>query len=217
MVSVGAGSRERNDLILLGGFGGHELDHRLVDVELPERNRRHAVLSAQESGDLVVFDEAELDQIEAELPPVRALVVQRLLKLLGRDALLFEKQFSDSNRHEENPVYLSQPSERCPGRNAPAALVVRPAEHHMPVHEHSCAHGHARARSVGLLLETGRIESGPSSNLRAAGRIPILRRQQRPRADRRWVSSRRQDQHPRRSIRARLLTCDTSKATPSLA
>jgi hypothetical protein len=28
-----------------------------------------------------------------------ALIVQRFLELLGRDALLFEKQLSDSNRH----------------------------------------------------------------------------------------------------------------------
>ena len=72
-----------------------------IDVELPEGDRRHAVLLAQESGDLVVFDEPELDQIEAELPPVLALIVQRLLELLRRDALLFEKQLSDSNRHEK--------------------------------------------------------------------------------------------------------------------
>ena len=95
----GAGARERNDLVLLRGLGGHELDDGGIDLELAERDGGHAVLLAEERGDLVVFDEAELDQIEAELPPVLALIVQRLLELLRRDALLFEKQLSDANRH----------------------------------------------------------------------------------------------------------------------
>ena len=125
-------------MILLRGLGGNELDHGRIDVELPEGNRRHAVLFAEESGDLVVFDVAELDQIEAELPPVLALIVQRLLELLRRDALLFEKQLSDSNRHEEEtglshvnrqkealaamPQPLSSsapPNTTCPSTNIP--------------------------------------------------------------------------------------------------
>jgi hypothetical protein len=104
--------RERDDLVLLRGLSRNELDHCRVDVELPEGNRRHAVLFAEEGRDLVVFDEAEPDQIEAELSPVRALIVQRLLELLRRYALLFEKQLSDSNRHEEE-TELPQPVTRC--------------------------------------------------------------------------------------------------------
>ena len=46
---------------------------------------------AEESGDLVVFDESELDQIETKLSSVGPLVGQRLLKLLRRDALFLEK------------------------------------------------------------------------------------------------------------------------------
>ncbi len=88
-------------MVFQRGFGGNEFDDVRIHVELPEGDRRHAVLLAQESGDLVVFDESELDQIEAELPPVLALIVQCLLELLRRYALLFEKQLSDSNRHEK--------------------------------------------------------------------------------------------------------------------
>ena len=79
---------------------GNQLDDGRVDLELRERDRRHAVLLAEERGDLLVLDVAELDQVEAELAPVLALIVQRLLELLGRDALLFEKQLADANGHD---------------------------------------------------------------------------------------------------------------------
>src|SRR4029453_5093165 len=95
----GAGSRERDDLVLLSGLGRNQLDDCRVDVEAAERDRGNAVLLAEQRGDFVVLDVSELDQIEAELPPVLALIVQCLLELLGRNALLFEKQFSDSDRH----------------------------------------------------------------------------------------------------------------------
>ena len=44
----------------------------------------------------------ELDEIGAELPPVLALIVQRLLELFRRDALLFEKQFANANGHSRD-------------------------------------------------------------------------------------------------------------------
>ena len=40
-------------------------------------------------GDLFVLDEAELHQIEADLPPIGLLIVQGLLELVRSDALLF--------------------------------------------------------------------------------------------------------------------------------
>ena len=64
-----------------------------------ERDRGHAVLLAEQRRDLLVLDVAELDQVEAELPPVLALIVQRLLELLRRDALLLEKQLADAYGH----------------------------------------------------------------------------------------------------------------------
>ena len=52
--------------------------------------------SAVISSSLIKF---QLDEIGAELAPVLALVVQRLLQLLRGDALFFEKQFADTNGH----------------------------------------------------------------------------------------------------------------------
>ena len=86
-------------MVLLRGFGWNELDDGGVDFEFGERDRRNAVLAAEERGDLLVLHEAHLDQIQAELSPVLALVVQRLLELFSRDTLLFEKQLSDTYRH----------------------------------------------------------------------------------------------------------------------
>ena len=59
-------------------------------------------LLAEQRGDFVVADEPELDQVQAELPPVDLLVHQRLLKLLRCDALLFQEQFADADGHEWN-------------------------------------------------------------------------------------------------------------------
>jgi hypothetical protein len=94
-----AGARQRHDLVLLRGLGGHQLHDRRIDLELAERDRRHAVLLAQERGNLLVLHIPELHEIEAELPPVLTLIVQRFLELLRADALLFEKQFADTNGH----------------------------------------------------------------------------------------------------------------------
>jgi hypothetical protein len=94
-----ARAAERDDLVLLGGLGRDEPDDGRVDLELGEVDGGHAVLLAQQRRDVVVLDEPELDQVQAELPPVGLLVVQGLLELLRRDALLLEKQFPDSDRH----------------------------------------------------------------------------------------------------------------------
>ena len=95
-----AGAAERDDLILLRGFGGNELDDRRVDFELREVDRRHAVLLAEKGGDLLVLDEPQLDEVVAELPPIGLLMVQGLLKLLGGDALLLQKEFANADGHE---------------------------------------------------------------------------------------------------------------------
>ena len=68
---------------LLRGLGRDQLDDRRVDLELVEVDGGDAVLLAEQRGDLVVLDEAELDQNQAELPPVGLLVGQRFLELLG--------------------------------------------------------------------------------------------------------------------------------------
>ena len=45
------------------------------------------------------------DQIEADLPAVRLLVVQRLLQLGRRDALFFEEQLTYANGHRLDPAW----------------------------------------------------------------------------------------------------------------
>jgi hypothetical protein len=88
-----AGTAERDDLILARGFGGNQLDDRGVDFELMQGDRRHAVLLRQQRGDLVVLHKPQVDQVGTELPPCRPLIVQRILELFGRDALLLEQKF----------------------------------------------------------------------------------------------------------------------------
>ena len=94
-----AGPAERNDLVLVGGFGRDQLDDPGVDLELGQVDRGNAVLLAEERGDLFVLDEAELDEIEAQLAAVRLLIGQRILQLGRSDALLFEQQLTDANGH----------------------------------------------------------------------------------------------------------------------
>ena len=94
-----AGSAEGNDLVLLSRFRRDQLDDRRVDVEQREIDRGDPVLLAEQRGDLLVFDEAELDEIETELAAVGLLVGQRLLQLSRSDALLFEQQLTNADGH----------------------------------------------------------------------------------------------------------------------
>ena len=76
-----AGAAERDDLVFLRGFRGDQLDDGRVDLELRQVDRGDAVLLAEQRGDLFVLDEAELDEVEAELAAVGLLIVQRILQL----------------------------------------------------------------------------------------------------------------------------------------
>ena len=64
-----------------------------------EVDRGDAVLLAEERGDLLVLDEAQLDEVVAELPPVGLLMVQGLLELLRGDALLLQEEFANADGH----------------------------------------------------------------------------------------------------------------------
>ena len=51
-------------------------------------------------GDVVVGEDAELDETRPEPAAVGALMVQRLLQLGRRDALFAQEEFAESDSHE---------------------------------------------------------------------------------------------------------------------
>ena len=95
----GAGATERDDLILVLRLGGDQLDDRRIDLELREIDRRHAILLRQQRGDLLVLDEAKLDEVVTELAAAGLLIVQRLLQLRRSNALLFQQQLANADGH----------------------------------------------------------------------------------------------------------------------
>ena len=56
-------------------------------LALGERDRGNAVLLAEQRGNLLVLDEAQFDEVVADLSPVGLLIVQGLLELGIVDAL----------------------------------------------------------------------------------------------------------------------------------
>ena len=106
-----AGPAQRDDLIFLGGIRRDQLDHRLIDFKLGQVDRGHAVLLAEQRRDLFVGHETELDEIQAQLPAVGLLIVERLLQLRRSDALFLQKQVADADGHRYN-------SDRLPRRSA---------------------------------------------------------------------------------------------------
>ena len=94
-----AGAAQRNDLVLARGLGRNQLDDGEVDLELRKVDRRDAVLLAEEGRDLLVFDEPQFDEAETQLPPIRLLLRQRLLELIGGDEFLLEEEFAYSDGH----------------------------------------------------------------------------------------------------------------------
>jgi hypothetical protein len=70
-------------LVLPRGLGRNQLDDGEVDLELREVDGWNAVLLAEEGGDLLVPDEPQFDEAETQLPPIRLLLRQRLLELIG--------------------------------------------------------------------------------------------------------------------------------------
>ena len=97
-----AGPAQRDDLIFLGGVGRDQLDHRLIDFKLGQVDRGHAVLLAEQRRDFFVGHETELDEIQAQLPAVGLLIVERLLQLRRSDALFLQKQVADADGHRYN-------------------------------------------------------------------------------------------------------------------
>src|SRR5437867_5928764 len=83
---------DRDHLVLPRDGRRHELQHVGLDVELGQRDRRHAVLPREESDQLVFVDEVEPDEDRADLLRGALLLRERLLELLrGKQAIGDEK------------------------------------------------------------------------------------------------------------------------------
>ena len=64
-----------------------------------EIDRRHAVLAAEHRRDLFILHHPQLDERDPQFAAIGFLVIQRLLQLGWRDALLSKKEFPDTNGH----------------------------------------------------------------------------------------------------------------------
>src|SRR5262249_36378622 len=84
---------------LLRDLGGDEIDDGLVDLEVPQVDRRDTVLIGEELGDVVFFDEPELDEVEPELPAALLLCFERFLELRLGDHPRLEEHLSELDRH----------------------------------------------------------------------------------------------------------------------
>jgi len=83
--------------VFLGDLGGDELDDGPVDLEVRQVDGRDAVLSAQERGDVVLADEAELDEVRADAPAGGLLLLQRLVELLPCDERRLDQHVAKAN------------------------------------------------------------------------------------------------------------------------
>jgi hypothetical protein len=102
----GAGAVDRQDEVLLRHLGGNEVDHRLVDLEVPQVDRRHAVLLGQELGDVVFLDVTQLDQVEPDLFAVVSLRLEGFVELVLSDQTRADQHLPQLDGHElpRNPV-----------------------------------------------------------------------------------------------------------------
>jgi hypothetical protein len=79
--------------VLLRDLRGDEVDHRLVDLEVAQVDRRNAVLLGEELRDLVFLDESQLDEVVSELPPVLLLCLERFLQAVLGDETGLQEHF----------------------------------------------------------------------------------------------------------------------------
>jgi len=94
-----AGPVDRHDEVLLSDLRRHQLGHLLVDFEVAEVDRGHAVLLGEELSDVVLVDESELDEIEAELAAVFLLMFEGRRELLLTDQARLEQHLADLHSH----------------------------------------------------------------------------------------------------------------------
>jgi hypothetical protein len=94
----GAGTGQREDLVLFGHVLRHELEHLGVDLVLVEVDRGDAVLRREEVRHLAVGYVPELGERVAEVVPALALLVLRLPELLQTDQLLANEELTQPGR-----------------------------------------------------------------------------------------------------------------------
>jgi hypothetical protein len=100
----GAGAVDRNALVLLGHFLGHELHHLHVDVEFLQIDGGNAVLLGEEVRELALLDEAELRQVVTDSAASLLLLILRLLQLLKGDEVFADKKLAKSSSHRCLPL-----------------------------------------------------------------------------------------------------------------
>ncbi len=93
------GATDGDDLVAIADILGDQLEDLLVDLVLGEVDGLHAVLLAEEVGDLLVGDVAHLRERVAEAHVVAALGGLRRAKLLEADALAPDQEFAESVAH----------------------------------------------------------------------------------------------------------------------
>ena len=89
-----ADARERQHRVLLHHLLGNEAQHRRIDIEQIEIDRRDAVVSGKDGSNHVVADETELDEIETEAATVLALVVESLSQALRANKIFAYENFA---------------------------------------------------------------------------------------------------------------------------
>ncbi len=89
--------------MLLADLARDELEHRRLDLDLGQVDRRQAVLLGHEGGQLRVVDIAHAGERGAEALTRSLGFVLCLLKLLERDDLLAEQQLSNTAHAPVSP------------------------------------------------------------------------------------------------------------------
>src|SRR5262249_37293334 len=94
---------DRNDLMLLADLARDQLQHRGVDLDLREVDRRQAVLLGDELGQSLVVNHAKARERRAQPLAGTLGLLLRLLKLLEREHSLANQQLSNTAHTSVSP------------------------------------------------------------------------------------------------------------------
>ena len=94
-----ADAAQRQNLVTLGSFERNQLDDRGIDFKIGKIDGGNAVLPGEKVGDVLVGEEAQLDQGRAQATVALFLDLGRLLQLLWGDDLLFDEKITQPLRH----------------------------------------------------------------------------------------------------------------------